>query len=250
MTGGAEHHLGPRGAPAIRVAGRVVLLVRLALHYPADQQLAVLEPPNQEPPQEFGPHLGRGALVERSPERAKGPGQARPFRRNFRSLVSGHVAFIKPSGRFRGKALMRVVLDSVTTPEDQKISLSSTLEDSKGGVCGNSPKDDEGTIQGCGKSKKVAAKDAALGGAIGAGAGATVGLGHEIDCAYYGNCGGPGLGTDVLAGAALGAGTALLFNLFEHEKEIILIQGSELNFVVNRTLDGAATGPASTTKKQ
>src|SRR5207247_1961290 len=91
MTGGAEHHLGPRGAPAIRVAGRVVLLVRLALHYPADQQLAVLEPPNQEPPQEFGPHLGRGALVERSPERAKGPGQARPFRRNFRSLVSGHV---------------------------------------------------------------------------------------------------------------------------------------------------------------
>ncbi|PYV34067.1 MAG: hypothetical protein DMG22_07475 [Acidobacteria bacterium] len=166
------------------------------------------------------------------------------------SLVSGHVAFIKPSGRFRGKALMRVVLDSVTTPEDQKISLSSTLEDSKGGVCGNSPKDDEGTIQGCGKSKKVAAKDAALGGAIGAGAGATVGLGHEIDCAYYGNCGGPGLGTDVLAGAALGAGTALLFNLFEHEKEIILIQGSELNFVVNRTLDGAATGAASTTKKQ
>jgi hypothetical protein len=162
------------------------------------------------------------------------------------SLVNGHVAFIKPSGRFHGKAEMRVVLDSILTPDDQKISLSSTLEDSKGGVCGNTPKDDEGTIQGCGKSKKVAAKDAALGGAIGAGAGATVGMGHEMDCVYFGNCGGPGIGTDVLAGAGIGAGTALLFNLFAHEKEIILIQGSELNFVINRTVDAsqAKTAPA------
>jgi len=166
------------------------------------------------------------------------------------SLVNGHVAFIKPSGRFHAKVQMRVVLDSITTPDDKKVALSSTLEDSKGGVCGNTPKDDEGTIQGCGKSKKTAAKDAALGGAIGAGAGATVGMGHEIDCAYFGNCGGPGLGTDVLAGAALGAGTALLFNLFEHEKEIILLQNSELNFVVNRTLNGnapsAPPAPAAT----
>ncbi len=165
------------------------------------------------------------------------------------SLVRGHVAFIKPSGRFHGKAQMRVVLDSITTPDDKQIALSSTLEDSKGGVCGNTPKDDEGTIEGCGKSKKTAAKDAALGGAIGAGAGATVGLGKEMDCVYFGNCGGPGIGTDILAGAALGAGTALLFNLFEHEKEIILIQGSELNFVINRTLDGrspsAPTAPAT-----
>jgi len=29
----------------------------------------------------------------------------------------------------------------------------------------------------------------------------------------------------------------LLFNLFKHEKEIILIQGTELVFVVNRALD-------------
>jgi len=158
------------------------------------------------------------------------------------SIVSGHIAFIKPAGRIKGKALMRIVLDSVTTPDEKKYLLSSTLEDSKGGVCGNAAGDDEGTIKGCGKSKKDAAKDAAIGGAIGASAGATVGMGQEIDCRYFGNCGGPGLGGDVLYGAGIGAGTALLFDLFKHQKQIILVQGTELTFVVNRTLDGSQTG--------
>ena len=153
------------------------------------------------------------------------------------SIVAGHVAFMKPSGRFKGKAQMRIVLDSITTPEDKTLRLSSTLEDAKGGVCGKTASDEEGTIVGCGKSKKDAAKDAALGGAMGAGIGATVGMGSEIECRYYGNCGGPGLGGSVLYGAGIGAGTALLYNLFKHEKEIILIQGSELVFVVNRAID-------------
>jgi hypothetical protein len=155
------------------------------------------------------------------------------------STVSGHVAFLKPAGRIKGKAQMRIVLDSITTPDDQTLRLSSTLEDTHGGVCGNTANDEEGTIVGCGKSKKDAAKDAAIGAAIGAGAGSTVGMGKEIDCRYYGNCGGPGLGGDILYGAGIGAGTALLYNLFKHEKEIILVQGSELTFVVNRTLDGS-----------
>ena len=142
---------------------------------------------------------------------------------------------------------MRVVLDSITTPEDQKIRLSSTLEDSKGGICGNSPGDDEGTITGCGKSKKDAAKDAAIGGAMGAGAGASVGLGHEIECRYYGNCGGPGMGTSVMYGAGIGAGTALLYNLFKHQKEIVLISGSELTFVVSRAVDASDSGLAHRT---
>ncbi len=153
------------------------------------------------------------------------------------SIVSGHIAFLKPAGRIKAKARMRIVLDSITTPEDQKIQLSSTLEDSKGGVCGSAPSDEEGTIVGCGKSKKDAAKDAAMGAAIGAGAGASVGMGQEIDCRYYGNCGGPGMGGDILYGAGIGAGTALLYNLFKHQKQIILLAGSELTFVVNRTLD-------------
>ena len=159
------------------------------------------------------------------------------------SLVNGHVAFIKPSGRIKAKAEMRIVLDSIITPEEKTINLSSTLEDTKGGVCGNAGGDDEGTIKGCGKSKKDAAKDAAMGAGIGAGAGAAVGMGSHIECRYYGNCGGPGILTGTMYGAALGGGTALLYNLFKKQKEIILISGSELTFVVNRTVD-TATGAA------
>jgi hypothetical protein len=167
------------------------------------------------------------------------------------SLVTGHVAYIKHSGRIKAKAQMRVVLDSILTPDDQKIQLSSTLEDSKGGVCGSSPNDEEGTIQGCGKSKKDAAKDAAMGAAIGAGAGASVALGSSIECRYYGNCGGPGWGTSLGAGVGIGAGTALLYNLFKHQKEIILLSGTELTFVVNRTLENTKSGmPRDVTAEQ
>jgi len=158
------------------------------------------------------------------------------------STVTGHVAFIKPAGRIKAKAQMRIVLDSVTTPEDQQIQFSSTLEDSKGGVCGSTANDDEGTIVGCGKSKKDAAKDAAMGAAMGAGAGSAVGMGHEIECRYYGNCGGPSMGGDILYGAGIGAGTAVLYNLFKHQKNIILLSGSELTFVVNRTLAANSAG--------
>lgn len=167
------------------------------------------------------------------------------------SMVTGHVAFLKPAGRIKAKAEMRIVLDSITTPEDQTIKLSSTLEDSKGGVCGNASGDEEGTIKGCGKSKKDAAKDAAMGGMIGAGAGATVGMGGAIECRYYGNCGGPGIVSGTLYGAGIGAGTALLFNLFKKQKEIILISGTELTFVVSRTVDASNNNvphPASSTQ--
>jgi hypothetical protein len=158
------------------------------------------------------------------------------------SLVSGHVAFVKPAGRIKAKAQMRIVLDSIVTPEDKTIQLSSTLEDARGGVCGNTSNDDEGTIVGCGKSKKDAAKDAGMGAIAGAGAGSAVGMGHEINCRYYGNCGGTSMGGDILYGAGIGASTALLYNLFKHQKEIILIQGTELTFVVNRTLEGSGSG--------
>lgn len=163
------------------------------------------------------------------------------------SLVSGHVAYIKPSGRIKAKAEMRIVLDSITTPEEKTIQLSSTLEDTKGGVCGNAGGDEEGTIKGCGKSKKDAAKNAAMGAAMGAGAGATVGMGSAIECRYYGNCGGPGILTGTMYGAGIGAGTALLYNLFKHQKEIILISGSELTFVVSRTVDAANAAAARDT---
>ncbi len=166
------------------------------------------------------------------------------------SMVNGHVAFIKPSGRFKGKAEMRLVLDSIITPDDVTYRLAAGLEEAKGGACAGMKNDDEGTIQGCGKSKKDAMKDAGIAGAMGAGAGATVGLGHEIDCNYYGNCGGPGMGADIGYGAAIGAGTALIYHFIQHEKHIILVEGTALTFMVNRTSSADAQPVSQTAAKE
>ncbi len=168
------------------------------------------------------------------------------------STINGHVAFVKPSGRIRGKAQMRVVVDKLTTPEDVVYPLSGTLEDTEGGVCGDtavsSKAGEEGTITGCGKSKKEAAKAAAIGGAIGAGAGAGVGAASRGGCDYYGNCwpgSGSSMGADIGYGAGIGAGTALVYSLLKHEKHIVLVQGMELTFSVNRTTAASATSPAA-----
>ena len=51
------------------------------------------------------------------------------------------------------------------------------------------------------------------------------------------------MGADIGYGAAIGASTALLYSLLRHEKDIILVQGSELTFVVNRTTLGKEVTP-------
>jgi hypothetical protein len=161
------------------------------------------------------------------------------------STVEGHVAFVKPSGRITGRAQMRVVLDDIVTPDEVKIPLAAGLEDMNAGPCAKTGSDEEGTIKGCGKSKKDAAKDAAIAGAIGAGAGSMVGLGSQIDCTYYGNCGGPGWGTSIGMGAGIGAGSALIYNLLKHEKQIILVQGTTMTFVINRSVDADTGQPVA-----
>jgi len=159
------------------------------------------------------------------------------------STVEGHVAFVKQSGRLKGVAQMRIVLDDIITPDDIKLALPAGLDDMNGGPCAKAGNDDEGTIKGCGKSKKDMAKDSAIGAGIGAGAGSMVGLGSQIDCSYYGNCGGPGWGTSIGMGAGLGAGTVLIYDLLKHEKHIILPQGTTMTFVINRSVDAASGKP-------
>ncbi|MGH9377716.1 MAG: hypothetical protein ACRD1I_02840 [Terriglobia bacterium] len=159
------------------------------------------------------------------------------------STVNGHIAFLKPSGRMAGKAQMRLVLDNVTTPDSVVYPLSGTLEQAQGGVCahasntGKTKADEEGTITGCGKSKKSAAEAAAIAGGMGAGVGASIGMGKIMECDWYGYCppGGSGIGTDIGYGAGIGATTALVYTLFKHEKHIVLVQGIGLTFIVNRT---------------
>jgi len=163
------------------------------------------------------------------------------------SSVEGHVAFVKQSGRISGVAQMRVVLDDIITPEDVKLALPAGLDDMNAGPCAKTGSDDEGTIKGCGKNKKDALKDAGIGAAMGAGAGSMVGLGSEIDCRYYGNCGGPGFGTAIGGGAAIGAGTVLIYDLLKHEKHIILVQGTTMTFVISRSVDASTGKPLEPT---
>jgi hypothetical protein len=169
------------------------------------------------------------------------------------STVSGHIAFLKPSGRVRGKAQMRLVLDKITTPDGVIYPLNGTLDEAQGGVCahtaatGKTKADEEGTITGCGKSAKSAAEAAGIAGAVGAGVGASIGMGKEIECEWYGYCpGGAGMGTDILYGAGIGAGTAVIYTMFKHEKHIVLVQGTLLTFTVDRTTNANRT-PGTTT---
>jgi hypothetical protein len=163
------------------------------------------------------------------------------------SSVEGHVAFVKQSGRVSGVAQMRVVLDDIITTDDMKLALPAGLDDMNAGPCAKTTGDNEGTIKGCGKNKKDALKDAGIGGAMGAGAGSMVGLGSEIDCRYYGNCGGPGFGTSIGLGAGIGAGTVLIYDLLKHEKHIILVQGTTMTFIINRSVDASTGKPLEPT---
>jgi len=167
------------------------------------------------------------------------------------SLVDGHVVMVKKSKRIKGVGEMRIVLDDITTENGDEFLLNGSLEEAQGSPCARTASDSEGTIKGCGKSAKSALKGAAIAGAMGAGAGATVGMGHEIDCQYYGNCGGPSFGADLGYGAAIGAGAALIYNVFKHEKALVLLQGTHLTFVVDRSvtarpLPASASIPATT----
>ena len=152
------------------------------------------------------------------------------------SLVDGHIVMVKDSKRIKGVGQMRIVLDDITTENGDEFLINGSLEEAQGSPCAHTANDSEGTIKGCGKSAKDAMKGAAIAGAMGSGAGATVGMGHEIECQYYGMCGGPSFGADVGYGAAIGAGAALIYNVFKHEKALVLLQGTHLTFVIDRSV--------------
>jgi hypothetical protein len=158
------------------------------------------------------------------------------------SLVDGHVTMVKASGRVAGRAAMRIVLDHINTPDDVNFNLSGSLQDLASATCTKGINDNEGTIQGCGKSKKSALEGAAIVGGIGAATGASIGATEDMICRYYG-CPGqnPNIGLDAAYGAGIGAGTVLLYSLFKHEKQVVLVSGTDLTFVVDHAVKGPAT---------
>jgi hypothetical protein len=153
------------------------------------------------------------------------------------SLVYGHVVMAKSSHRVAGTASMRLVLDSINTPDDVNFAFHGTLQDLSTSTCTKGITDDEGTIKGCGKSKKSAAEAAGIAGGIGAASGASIGATEDMICSWYG-CPGqnPNILKDAGIGAAIGGGTALMYMMLRHEKQVVLVSGSDLTFLVDRTV--------------
>ncbi|MGH9449300.1 MAG: hypothetical protein ACRD11_02050 [Terriglobia bacterium] len=143
------------------------------------------------------------------------------------STLRGHVTFVLPPGRVKGKAEMRLVADSITTKAGKQFVFAAQLaqDNSSDGVKVGS----EGTVIGAGKSKKDAARDAA----IGAGAGA--GIGGITD-------GGQG----ALYGAGIGAVAAAIHTLAKHHKNVVLDAGTELTFVLTSPMVESHTTKTST----
>ncbi len=142
------------------------------------------------------------------------------------TIVEGRVTFAKEAGRIKGKAEMRLLAETITTPEDVKYTIVAGLEDARG-VGGAKVKDAEGTIQGGSTSKKGGAVETG----VGAGAGAAVG----------GIAAG---GTGALYGAGIGAVAAGLHHLFKRGKDVTLPIGTELTFVISRDSIAQRVEPA------
>jgi len=132
------------------------------------------------------------------------------------SILEGRVAFVKQPGRVKGVGEMRLVAETITTPEEVRYSISAGLEEAEGAE-GAKVKDEEGTIKGP-SSKKGDVVSAGVGAGVGAAAGAIT-------------AGGKGS----LYGAGIGAAVMGVRSLFKRGKDIILPQGTELTFVINRT---------------
>lgn len=143
------------------------------------------------------------------------------------STLRGHVTFVLPPGRVKGKAEMRLVADSVITKAGKQYDFSAQLGSltSDNGV---KTKGSEGTVEGPGKSAKDAAKDSGIGAAIGAGVGA---LGDG--------------GTGALYGAGIGAAAMAIRTLVKHHKNVVLNAGTELSFVT--TTPGTESAASKTT---
>jgi hypothetical protein len=143
------------------------------------------------------------------------------------SRVEGRVSLVRPPGRAKGVAEMRLVPERITTPDDTKFAISAGLEDVQGAP-GAKIAGEEGTIKGPGKSKKGAAKETGVETGVGAGVGA-IAAG----------------GTGALYGAVIGAAAGGLHTLLKRHKDIVLPQGTELTLVINRdtTYKKAASTP-------
>ena len=131
------------------------------------------------------------------------------------STLEGRVTYVKDPGRVKGKAEMRLLAESMTTPQDVKYTIIAGLEEARGAE-GVTLKD-EGTVQGPSKSKKEAAKQAGIGAGVGAAGGVLLAG-----------------GTGALYGAGIGLIAATIRSIAKRGKDVVLPMGTELTFVLDR----------------
>ncbi len=130
------------------------------------------------------------------------------------SVVEGHITFIQPAGRVKGKAEMRLVLDTIKIPSGQKYAIKASLKDTN--AQGVTVKKDEGTVEGPGKSVKSAAKEAGIAAGGGAALGAMVTRSGE----------------GAMYGAAAGLVAAVVHTMAKHHGAAVLPAGSDVTFLI------------------
>jgi hypothetical protein len=143
------------------------------------------------------------------------------------STVRGRVTFVKVAGRATGRGEMRLVAETISTPEQGTFTIVAQLQNAQDNT-GTKVKDSEGTVEGPAKSAKEAAKEAGIGAAVGAGVGT---LAHG--------------GTGALYGMAIGAMAGVIHTVAKKHQGPLLPPGTELTFVLDRTfLSKHITPPA------
>ena len=146
------------------------------------------------------------------------------------STVRGHVTFLNPAGRAKGRGEMRLVAETVSVPEHGTFTIIARLKNLDDNT-GSKLKDDEGTVQGPGKSAKTAAKEAGIGAAAGAAGGAI----------FDG-------GKGALFGMGIGAIGGLAHALAKKHQGVLLPPGTEFTFVLNQTFLTKRVAPPARAK--
>ena len=133
------------------------------------------------------------------------------------SMIEGRIGFVRPPGRVKGVAEIRLVPEKITTKDGVSYAVSANLQEAQGGP-NVTLKDNEGTLQGkSGKSVKTTAKDAGIGAGVGAAGGVL------LDG-----------GTGALYGMAIGAVAGTARAILKHNKDIVVPSGTDLTFMINR----------------
>jgi hypothetical protein len=133
------------------------------------------------------------------------------------SIVRGHVTFLKPAGRATGQGELRLVAETISVPDQGTFTIVALLKNADDNT-GSKVKDDEGTVEGPGKSVKSAAKEAGIGAAVGAGVGS---IAHG--------------GSGALYGMAIGAMAGVIHTVAKKHQGVLLPPGTEMTFTLDRT---------------